>query len=100
MCIRDSYESIAKRETAVGVAMLIAAAGTTIASTWAFVQGGWWYAVLALTVPLTLVFMYGTFESFTKVPRDEKGNRKEVEGSNPEPPTTRTDDGEDTGSVS
>lgn len=69
-----TYESVAKREVAIGIFALVCAVALTVLSSWLVVEGGWWYLGLALSLPLTLVFMYGTYESFTKAPRDDKGS--------------------------
>jgi hypothetical protein len=52
---------------------LLATAGLTILSTWLVLEGGLTMLWLILTVPFTLVFIYGMVDTFSKLPRDEKG---------------------------
>jgi hypothetical protein len=67
-------ETVGERQWGFGVFALVATLALTALSTWLLSQGGLTLLWLTLTLPFTLVFIYGMIDSFSKLPRDEKGN--------------------------
>jgi hypothetical protein len=67
------FETVGERQWGLGIMALLATAGLTILSTWLVLEGGLTMLWLILTVPFTLVFIYGMVDTFSKLPRDEKG---------------------------
>lgn len=67
-------ETVGERQWGWGVFALLGTVSLTTLSMWLFVQEGRYLLGLILTVPLTLVFIVGMVESFSKLPRDKEGN--------------------------
>lgn len=67
-------ETVGMRLWGWGFTALICTALLTALSTWLVLDDGWKQLWLLLTIPFTLVFIFGMVDSFAKLPRDEKGN--------------------------
>lgn len=71
------------------VLALVFAPGSGLLMIYLWNFGSWWSYLLAIPAGLlTVVFLYGIFESGQKVPRDGKGRRLPPVGALPAPPDT------------
>lgn len=63
------------REIGLGIASVVVAAVSVVATLFAARAGDPWLHALILTLPLAVIGVFGAVESFRRVPRDDNGNR-------------------------
>lgn len=72
------WEVDARRDWTSFVFALICAPSFGFLTIWLVQQDDWWSWLSVLTGTLSLVLLYGIFESAQRVPRDKKGRRTET----------------------